>query len=292
MNIDQLKYFCAICKYRSFSKAAIEMNISQSSLSKQIAHLEKELDVLLFDRSKRQIVLTVYGENLLNDAQRIIDDYDSMINHLQQLKVEMNSQIKIGILPLISSFNLFQTLNSMNQTFQNLKIDFDEIEEKDLSTKIENNNYDILILRETKNPLLHEYHKVKLFSDHLVALVSLENKASHLKEIALKNLNQSSILLPPSYTTISNTFIDVCKKEHIEPSTIKYGRLETLINIVEHSSNDIAISTEKSITAFKQKHSKVKKLIPFISCDVYLYYYKKDKHLSQIISYLTSIEQS
>lgn len=290
MNIDQLKYFCAICKYRSFSKAALEMHISQSSLSKQIAHLEKELDVLLFDRSKRQIVLTVYGENLLNDAQRIIDDYDSMINHLQQLKVEMNSQIKIGILPLISSFNLFQTLNSMNQTFPNLKIDFDEIEEKDLSTKIENNNYDILILRETKNPLLHEYHKVKLFSDHLVALVSLENKASHLKEIALKNLNQGSILLPPSYTTIANTFIDTCKKEHIEPSTIKYGRLETLINIVEHSSNDIAISTEKSITAFKQKHSKVKELIPFISCDVYLYYRKKDKHLSKIISYL--IEQS
>ncbi len=124
----------------------------------------------------------------------------------------------------------------------------------------------------------------------LVALVSLENKASHLKEIALKNLNQSSILLPPSYTTISNTFIDVCKKEHIEPSTIKYGRLETLINIVEHSSNDIAISTEKSITAFKQKHSKVKELIPFIPCDVYLYYHKKDKHLSKIISYL--IEQS
>lgn len=290
MNIDQLKYFCAVCRYQSFSKAAIEMNISQSSLSKQIAHLEKEFDVLLFDRSKRKIALTVYGENLLNDVQKIVNDYDSMINHLQQLKVEMNSQIKIGILPLISSFNLFQTLNSMKQAFPNLKIDFDEIEEKDLSTKIENNNYDILILRETKNSLLHEYHKIKLFSDHLVALVSLENKASHLKELSLNELNQSSILLPPSYTTISNTFIDTCKKEQIELATIKYGRLETLINIVEHSSNDIAISTKKSITAFKQKHSKIKELVPFIPCDVYLYYHKKDKHLSKIISYL--IEQS
>ena len=51
----------------------------------------------------------------------------------------MNSQIKIGILPLISSFNLFQTLNSMKQAFPNLKIDFDEIEKELKPISKENN---------------------------------------------------------------------------------------------------------------------------------------------------------
>lgn len=292
MNIDQLKYFCAVCKYNSFSKAAIEMHISQSSLSKHIAHLEKELDVLLFDRSKRQITLTAYGNNLLNDAQKIINDYDYMINHLQELKVETNFEIKIGILPILSSFNLFQTINSMKQLFPYLHIDFEEIEEKDLSTKIENNNYDILILRETENHLLHDYQKIKLFSDHLVALIPLKNTNYHLKKISLSTLDKKPILLPPKHTSISHILIEACKKHHIEPSSTKYCRLESLINIVEHSIDEIAISTKKSMTAFKHKNIKVKEITPHIPCDVYLYYPKNTENISKIISYLTSIEQS
>ena len=61
MEIEQVQYFVAIARLGSFSAAAEELYISQSSLSKQIGALERELGVQLIDRSKRKIVLTKPG---------------------------------------------------------------------------------------------------------------------------------------------------------------------------------------------------------------------------------------
>ena len=69
MELKQIRYFLAIVEVGSFSVAADELYISQSSLSKQISALEKELGVRLFDRSKRQIALTAAGEACLKHAQ-------------------------------------------------------------------------------------------------------------------------------------------------------------------------------------------------------------------------------
>jgi len=61
MDIKQIEYFVSIVETGSFGSAAEELYISQPSLSKQIIALEKELEVKLFDRSKRKIVLTDAG---------------------------------------------------------------------------------------------------------------------------------------------------------------------------------------------------------------------------------------
>lgn len=68
MTIEQLQYFLAIATYHTFSQAALELNMTQSSLSKHIIKLEQELDVKLLDRTHRQISLTIYGQQLLEDA--------------------------------------------------------------------------------------------------------------------------------------------------------------------------------------------------------------------------------
>ncbi|MBQ7816807.1 MAG: LysR family transcriptional regulator, partial [Oscillospiraceae bacterium] len=62
MDIVQLKYFKAVADSGSFSEAAEIMFSAQSTVSKQIAALEKELNVQLFDRSKRRITMTEHGK--------------------------------------------------------------------------------------------------------------------------------------------------------------------------------------------------------------------------------------
>ena len=58
MHTDQLEYFVAIAEQGSFTEASYELSISQSSLSKQINKLEEELNVKLFVRGRRQLMLT------------------------------------------------------------------------------------------------------------------------------------------------------------------------------------------------------------------------------------------
>ena len=57
MEIKQLKYFVEVARSEHISDAALELNIAQSAVSRQITQLEKELNVTLFKRSGRNIIL-------------------------------------------------------------------------------------------------------------------------------------------------------------------------------------------------------------------------------------------
>ncbi|MFY9765728.1 MAG: LysR family transcriptional regulator, partial [Mycobacterium sp.] len=65
MELRHLEYFVAVAAELNFSRAAERIHVVQSALSASVSRLEKELGVDLFDRSKRQITLTVAGEVFL-----------------------------------------------------------------------------------------------------------------------------------------------------------------------------------------------------------------------------------
>lgn len=63
MTITQLKYVLAVAEHQNFTKAAEKTFVTQPTLSMQIQKLEEELDILIFDRSKKPIELTPVGKN-------------------------------------------------------------------------------------------------------------------------------------------------------------------------------------------------------------------------------------
>ncbi|RLP09757.1 LysR family transcriptional regulator [Propionibacterium australiense] len=78
MEFRQLRYFTALARTLNFTRAAESLYISQSTLSQQIAALEKELGVRLFDRAHHQVSLTEAGNGLLGEAHAIITQVDGL----------------------------------------------------------------------------------------------------------------------------------------------------------------------------------------------------------------------
>lgn len=78
MNIVYLKYAVAIAKAGSLSKAAEELYIAQPNLSRAIKEFEKELDTVIFDRTKKGITLTEDGERLIDFGKRILKEIDDV----------------------------------------------------------------------------------------------------------------------------------------------------------------------------------------------------------------------
>lgn len=104
MTFNQLQYFQTVARTENYHLAAEKLYISQPSLSRSIATLEKELGVLLFEKSGRGICLTKSGRLFLEYADRILDECETAIYKMKELSSD-GGRIDIGyVFPLASSY--------------------------------------------------------------------------------------------------------------------------------------------------------------------------------------------
>ena len=91
MELEQLRIFAAVVKYRSFSEAARRLYISHSTTSRAVSALEKELDVRLVERDNRVIDLTAAGKVLAEEAARLLELEQEIAERVKSAaKVEEN----------------------------------------------------------------------------------------------------------------------------------------------------------------------------------------------------------
>ena len=101
MNFTRIEYFLAAAEYLNFTRAANVLYISQPSLSKQIAILEDELGVALFDRKPRDLQLTPAGKLLYHEYKRIMPEIDAISEKVMRLKDEKCETLSIGCIESI-----------------------------------------------------------------------------------------------------------------------------------------------------------------------------------------------
>ena len=97
MTITQLRYFIIAAKMENLSGAAASLFISQSSLSKNIASLEKELGRQLFDRKGKSLKLNETGEQFLEGCLKITGELDEVLEKLQLADERHSARIRIGV---------------------------------------------------------------------------------------------------------------------------------------------------------------------------------------------------
>jgi len=111
LDPDLLKAFVAVADSRSFTRAATQLNRTQSAVSMQIKRLEERIGVELFNRTKASVDLSSAGEGLLGYARRILTLNDEAIGKLRERKVE--GVVRLGVMddygtlivpPLLASF--------------------------------------------------------------------------------------------------------------------------------------------------------------------------------------------
>ncbi|MGZ3721761.1 MAG: LysR family transcriptional regulator [Bdellovibrionales bacterium] len=105
MDINQLKYFCAIARTGSMRKAAEILNISPPALSKTTRLLQDELGVTLITHVGRNIVLTDQGQQLADRAEILIKNFESMRTEIEQGK-PVDEEVRIATFEVFSTYAL------------------------------------------------------------------------------------------------------------------------------------------------------------------------------------------
>ncbi|TAI61450.1 LysR substrate-binding domain-containing protein [Bradyrhizobium sp. Leo170] len=111
LDPDLLKAFVAVADHRSFTRAAVALNRTQSAVSMQVKRLEERLQAELFHRTKANVDLSAAGEGLLGYARRILSLNEEAMGRVREHKVE--GRVRVGVMddygtllvpPLLASF--------------------------------------------------------------------------------------------------------------------------------------------------------------------------------------------
>ncbi len=106
MELHQLRYFLAITKTGTFSRAAESCHVAQPSLSQQILKLEKELGERLFDRKARRVALTPAGEMFRERAEKVLHELHEARREVRDSGGEARGQVHLAALPTIAPYLL------------------------------------------------------------------------------------------------------------------------------------------------------------------------------------------
>lgn len=197
----QLEQLLAIDKYKTLSKAAEELLISQPALSRSMQRLEEELQVTLFTRQKNKITFNENGKLALEYARKIVNSSLEMKEHLQAFD-KSNHTISIGSCAPAPIWNLTPEVSRL---FPDMKIQSDMKSLDELVDVLINNKYQIIITTDEMN--LPDIISRKYCEEHLyISLPPAHPLAGH-KSLTLNDLNGQSILILSKI----GFWYDICK---------------------------------------------------------------------------------
>jgi len=136
MDWDKLKIFHAVAEAGSFTNATINLNLSQSAISRQIQSLEQDLKVKLFERHARGLTLTENGEYLFKTAREVISKLKEVETSLGDQKSKPSGKLTITTVRSFGTHWLTPRIEEFLQLNPEIEIEliFDD-KELDLSTR-------------------------------------------------------------------------------------------------------------------------------------------------------------
>ena len=122
MNFRQLQYAVTLSQFLSISQAAEKLNITQPALSKQILSLEKDLNVVLFDRSVSPLTLTPAGECFVQQAKEILFREKQLQLAMEDYKRGDRGKLTIGISPFRAGYFLTDVIKKLQKVYPGLQV--------------------------------------------------------------------------------------------------------------------------------------------------------------------------
>lgn len=232
MTITQLKYVLAVAEHQNFTKAAQKTFVTQPTLSMQIQKLEEELDILIFDRSKKPIELTSVGRKIVTQARNIVIESERMQDVVDQEKGFIGGEFKLGIIPTIMPTLLPMFLKNFTNKYPKVYLKIEELTTSEIITKIKDGHMDAAIVT---TPLLQEKIKERvLYFEPFVGYVPENHRLNSKKKIDSKDLDINDILLLEDGHCFRDGVLNICKtfKNNKEDTfQLESGSFETLIKL-------------------------------------------------------------
>lgn len=275
MEIRQIHYFISIVETGSFTAAADEHYISQSSLSKKIIALEEEIGAPLFDRSKRKVTLTDAGEVFLGHARKIHLAYKAMIVDLNGYKSDTDS-FSIAAIPVIAQYGITTYIAQFREVHPNIHFTLEEIDGLNILPSLEEHRFDLAFTRH--NFLDYEkFTSLEICKDKLVVVVSRNHRYATRSRLSIKELSDDNFIVFDKVTDLHKLIIEECKKAGFDPTIFYSSHRKVSVFGLVGANIGLALIPSKIYDYHKHPDVLAIPLEEHIECNIVLAHLKSKK---------------
>lgn len=235
-SLTQLEYVMAVHKYGHFAKAAEACFVTQPTLSMQIQKLEEDLGVVIFDRSKKPILLTSLGKKIISQMQTVLFEAKKIEAIIQQEKKgSKQGSLKVGVIPTVAPYLLPRLLPVCEELYPDMELNIKELQTEQILEALDNDEIDVGVLATpSQSPKMFEF---PLYYEPFYVLCEKGHDYAQMKKIKYQTLGMDDVWLLEEGHCLRNQVLDLCsiKKGKGQGRRYKFesGSLETLKNLVD-----------------------------------------------------------
>lgn len=206
-----MQHFIAVVKYGSFTKAANKIYVSQPTLSKSIKKLEEKLNVTLFERSTRHVLLTDAGQLVYAQANKIIGATNELTTLLDDLIHVPSGEIKIGIPPLIGTLFFPVIAEKYARVHPDVSLQLVEHGAKRIEFLVEDGQIDlgIVVLPVDRDA----FNILPFINEEFMLFTSNAHRLAEEKIVYLESLKHENFILFNREFSLHGLIIQQCEKE-------------------------------------------------------------------------------
>jgi LysR family hydrogen peroxide-inducible transcriptional activator len=229
LNLQELRYFCAIAEHRHFGRAAEACHVSQPTLSGQLRKLEGDLGVILFERTNKRVALTPIGEKILTHARRALGEASLMEAVAKASHDQLAGPLRLGAIPTLAPYLMPLIFGPLREAYPKMTIELWEDMTHNLLDLVRSQRLDTaLIATEISDG---ELTAIPLFVEPFLAAIPPGHRLAQARKVKQEDLACDLLVLPEGHCLAAQT-LSACGRKNIRRSPFQASSLETLVNLV------------------------------------------------------------
>lgn len=233
MELMYCREFITLAQTRNYVEAAEKLYISQSTLSRHIQLLERELGAQLFSRSTRRVELTDFGLVYYNYARRVIEIENEFNDRVSLVGKESGNEVNICLCHIASWLGITKFLHQLRKKYPELTINATMAETHSSKLSCLNGAVDLIISREYGKERDERFERCLFYEDQIMLVVSPEHPFAEREYVVPKDvINENIISTGTAYGPYKH-LVSACHNAGFEPVLkYTYPNISMIIDLV------------------------------------------------------------
>jgi LysR family hydrogen peroxide-inducible transcriptional activator len=208
-SLQQLRFLSALAEHRHFGRAADACAVSQSTLSAGLQELEDRLGVSLVERSRRHVLLTPMGEEIVARGRRLLRDAADLAETAKAAREPLSGPLRLGVIPTIGAYFIPAAMRGLAAAFPKLKLYLREEQTASLLAKLEAGQLDLALIALPYDT--GDLETMALGEDRIVVALPKAHKLAKARRIAREDLAGEELLLMEDGHCLRQHALEACR---------------------------------------------------------------------------------